>query len=165
MDHEIEERLADATFASQTELRAFMKETQELIARYEKEHQGDAAAETRSRVAAWRRRLLAVIRDNKELPEETEDEEIDEGGMNALRLMNKQLVQAGMNQTLLDKSTLKLMSLDYSCGEIADAIAKTKNKFTREKAARKRGRRNVMLSFCFFITVCVGILFAKFWWR
>lgn len=163
MDGDIERRLENPRVGSRDELRSFIRETQSLIGEYERQHYGDADPRVAGRIGRWRRRILEIIREKKQLggAEDETTEELSKDGIDTLRLLNRQLQQAESNQQILERSTLKLIGLDYSCGDIEGAIVETRRKMQQGLGKERKERRNILIAFIFFAGVCFYILFDR----
>lgn len=164
MDRRIEEALENPQVKSQTELKIFIKKIQSQLSIYEKELYDKELIneETSKRIKAWRSKLLHIIRENKQLPDITEEAtEGEKSGMNTLKLMNRQLSLADTNQKTLEKSTLKLLQLDYSLNEIDKIILETGKKFENSVKIEERENIRLIISIIIFITVCIGIIIDK----
>lgn len=161
MDQKIEERLAHPDTSSQGSLRGFVKDVQALIGDYEQQlyEDGEADPAGLARVKRWRARCLAIVRANKTQP--AENKGFDEAGVETLKLVHRQIQFADTNQRLLDRGTLKLVGLDYSCGDIEKAIAETRKKVQAGKSKERREKRNLLLGFIFFVAVCLFIVVDK----
>lgn len=72
-----------------------------------------------------------------------------------MRLLNRQITIANTNQKLLEKSILKLISLDYS--NIEGAIFETRKKPEMNKDKEMSKSRNLLLAFILFIITCLLI--------
>lgn len=166
MDRQVEEKLRRPEINTQAELKKFVRETQALIAAYEQElyAQEGVSPETQAAVKHWRARMFAIIREHKDLPEtlgaSAPADESDDG-IQTLKLLNRQLGLADTNQRLLEKSTLKLVGLDYTNGDIEKAIVETRKKIRHGKSKERRERRNLLFGFLFLVAVCLYIIVDK----
>lgn len=160
MDKEIEEHLQNPTFSSQQDLKTFTKKLQTKILLFEQQNY-DAEDENDSRIKMWRSKLLEIIKQNKELPEENIEDSNEKEGIETLRLLNRQLNLADSNQKILCKSSLKLVGLDYSSSDIEKAIIDTRKKLENSKRREKDERKRLFYSFVFFIAVCIYIIADK----
>lgn len=163
MDKRIEEALAEPHIESQIELKKFVKQVQSQINEYERILYAKELVipETSQKIKVWRSRLLQIIRENKELPEETYEDPEEKDGIEALKLLNRQLSLAESNQKSLEKSTLKLIGLDYTSNDIEKTILETRKKFESSVNMERSENRNLLIAFTLFITVCIAILIDK----
>jgi hypothetical protein len=161
MDRIIDKLLEKTEFSSQVELKAFVSEVQSKITIYEKvlyqEDQVDSV--NLKKIKAWRNKLLTTLKMNKELPIEEKKEEKE--GLEALSLLNRQVEMADVNQKILKKSTLKVMSLDYSSKELEQAILDTNRKFEKNAKKESLEGRNLIFMFILFLSVCLAIILDK----
>lgn len=172
MDKKIEEALAAPKLTTQAGVKKFLKETRALIDEYEcgqYEEESDNEA-TASKVRRWRSRLLAIVREHKNLPDEEEvaessDEAEAKEGLSTLKMLNQQLLMADTNQKLLERGTLKLVGLSYSCNDIEKAIIESRKKITVGKSKEQKERRNIFIGFIFLVCVCLFILLDKFYMK
>ncbi|KAI4293010.1 hypothetical protein PAPHI01_2284 [Pancytospora philotis] len=168
MDARVEAALDSPVLETQAAVKTFLRETRGLIDAYERElyesEALDKAAE--ARIRAWRARLLAIVRENKDRPDGDAPAGTDEGpedreGLDTLKMLNRQLLVAETNQRLLERGTLKLVGLSYSCTDIEQAIIDARKKMSEGRSKERVERRNLLLSFIFFICVCIFILVDK----
>lgn len=167
MDKKIEEALAKPQIESQIDLKKFVKQIQSQISVYERTLYAKELVipETTKKIKVWRSRLLEVIRENKELPEEAHEDPEEKEGIETLKMLNRQLSLADSNQKSLEKSTLKLMGLDYTSGDIEKAILGTRKKFENRLKMDRSENRNLLIAFVLFITVCIAIVIDKIRFR
>lgn len=163
MDKKIEEDLAEPYIESQIDLKRFVRQMQTKINEYERllYAKDMVIPETAQKIKAWRSRILQIIRENKELPEEKREDPEEKEGIETLRLLNRQLSLADSNQKYLEKSTLKLISLDYTSSGIEKAILETRKKFENSLSIERSENRNLFIAFALLITICVAILVDK----
>lgn len=165
MDKVIEKSLEKKDFATEAEMKAFISEMQSKITTYEKilYEQDKVDAKHLKMIKVWRSKLLQILKESKELPitENAEEKE----GFEALKLMNKQVDLADTNQKILDKSTLKVLSLDYSSKELENAILETTKKFEKSFSKERSEGRRLIAMFIVFIGVCLSIIFDKIYMR
>ena len=161
MDKFIEKSLEKDEFATQNELKSFITDLQSKITVYEKKfYEEDAiTSENLKKIKTWRSKILQIIKSNKELPETETIQEKD--GLDTLKLLNRQIELADTNQKILDKSTLKILSLDYSSSELENMIQETTKKFEKSINKEKQEDRRLILVFILFIGICLSIIFDK----
>ncbi|KAI5168488.1 hypothetical protein PAEPH01_0176 [Pancytospora epiphaga] len=170
LPEEIEAALKDPEPKNQVELRNYMQKTRSMIDTYEQSiyEDGRASEETAVQIKRWRGVLIAIIRKNRHLPEDTEEakerdeEEDDKAGVEILKLMNQQLHYASNNQRLLERGTLKLVGLDYSYDEIEREVRKTRKRVSDGRNKELTEKRNLGIAFVIFISVCLFVLVDKF---
>lgn len=160
MESKIEENLKNPNISSQQDLKAFVKNMQAKIMAYEMASY-DKEENCSQKIKNWRSRLMEIIKQYKELPENTIEDSQDIEGIETLKMLNKQLGLADSNQRILDKSTLKLIGLDYSSNDIEKAIVSTRKKLENSRKKEKEERRRLFYSFIFFIGVCLYIIVDK----
>lgn len=162
MESYIEKKLQNPEINSQEETKQFVSELQGKITLYEKSvyDRGDLDADTLNKIKRWRTRLLEIVRANKERPVQETPEEAE--GIEVLKLLNRQLDHANVNQKILDNSTLKLASLDLSTDELDKVIVETRVKFEKSLKKEEVEYRRLVVAFMVFILVCIAILFDKF---
>jgi len=162
MESYIEKKLQNPEVNSQEEAKQFVNELQGKITLYEKNiyDKGDLDAETLGKIKKWRAKLLEIARASKEQPVHESPEEAE--GIEVLKLLNRQLDHANLNQKILDSSTLKLASLDLSTDELDKVMVETRMKFERSLKKEEVEYRRLVIAFVVFILVCIGILADKF---
>ncbi|ELA40917.1 uncharacterized protein VICG_02057 [Vittaforma corneae ATCC 50505] len=161
MDSIIEKKLESPEIKSQEEMKQFVSEMQSKITLFEKNmyDMDGVNPETLKKIKAWRSRLLEIVRSNRELPAKEDPEERE--GLETLKLLNRQLEYADLNQKILDKSTLKLASLDFSTDELDKVIAETRKRLESNLKKEEGEYRRLILAFTVFICVCIAILIDK----
>ena len=161
MDKHIEQALERTEFNTQGELDSFIKETQVKIAKYEKllYLEDGFDKEKLEKVKKWRVKLFRPAKQNKELPVKEDKEEKE--GLEALKMLNRQVDLADKNQKILNKSTLKVLSLNYSSKELENAIVETSKMIEKSMSKEKQEERRMILMFLVFIGVCLVILLDK----
>ncbi|KAI5150026.1 hypothetical protein ENBRE01_1254 [Enteropsectra breve] len=162
MENTIEDFLERQNFTTNEELKEFSRQANKLIAEYEKHAcvLEDPDEHTSDKIKAWRKRVFQIIKENKKIDQPVDDSKGGEG-IETLRLINRQMQHAEKNQALLDKSTLKLIGLDYTCDDIAKAVKETSKKIGKRNIIEQKERRNLTLAFGLFIMICVFILIDK----
>lgn len=167
MDKKIEEALAEPRIESQIDLKKFIRQMQSQINEYERllYARDLVIPETVQKIKAWRSRILQIIKENKELPEQRHEDVEEKEGIETLKLLNRQLSLADSNQKCLEKSTLKLISLNYTSGDIEKAILETRKKLESTLSMERRENRNLFIAFTLLITVCVAIIVDKIRFR
>lgn len=162
MESYIERKLQNPDTKSSSETKMFVAEMQARIALYEKNmyDRSDIDSETLRKIKKWRARLLEIARASKEHPIEEAPEEAE--GFETLKLLHRQLEHADLNQKILDRSTLKLASLDLSTDELDKVMVETREKFETSLKREQIEYRRLVVAFVLFILVCVGILADKF---
>ena len=162
MEKEIEESLKCPNVNSQSELKLFVKKMQSKTAKFEQQlYENGISDDSISKIKKWRRRIIEIINENKELPEENIETEKEKAGIDTLKLLNRQLNLADTNQMILQKSTLKLIGLDYSTSEIENQISKTKKNFENSMQKELQERKNLIKAFVLFIIICIIIIADK----
>lgn len=161
MDKAIEKSLEKSEFSTQGELKSFVSEVQSKIAVFEKSlyEQDKVTPENLKKVKVWRSKLLQIIKGNKELP--VVETETEKSGLETLKILNRQINIADTNQKILDKSTLKILSLDYSSGELENMIKETTKKFEQNINKEKQEDRKLIFVFILFVGICLSIIFDK----
>ncbi len=119
--------------------------------------------ESLNQVKRWRVSLFKIAKDNKELPINEDKEEKD--GLDALKMLNKQVDLADTNQKILSKSTLKVLSLNYSSKELESVILETTKKIEKSVSREHLEHRKLMIMLLIFISVCFAILCDKIYVR
>lgn len=162
MDQIIEKKLNNPQIKSQEEMKTFVSDVQSKISLFEKEIYGkeNVNEEALKKIKTWRSRLLEIIKNNKELPLEENDE--DKEGLDTLKLLNRQLEHADLNQQILSKSTLKIASLDYSTDELDKIILETRKKIENNLKREEIEYRRLILAFLFLVVICIAIIIDKF---
>lgn len=161
MDRAIDDELRNAKFNSQDELKSFIRKIQSKIALYEKRsYLNESYTEkTASKIQVWRNKIQKIINSNREI-EETEND--DKAGLHILKLLNKQISISDTNQNILEKSTLKLLGLNYSIADIEKIIQETGKRFEQGINIENSEIRNIKIALCIFVFVCLGIIIDKF---
>lgn len=161
MDSIIEKKLKSPEIKTQEDMKRFVSEVQSKIILFEKEiyDKDGLSPEILKKIKSWRSRLLEIVRSNKELPVREDPEEQE--GLETLSLLNRQLEHADLNQKILDKSTLKLASLDLSTDELDKVIVETRKKFEGSLKKEETEYRRLILALAIFICVCIAILVDK----
>ncbi|KAM0671835.1 hypothetical protein CWI42_121740 [Ordospora colligata] len=160
MDEEINRKIMRSNFSSPEELKEHIRLVQAMVSEYEKKmyETYNYDDKCRTKIREWRNKLYQMAHENK-ITQESSDN-IDELEKTA-RLVHRQIGKADTNQSVLDKSTLKLMGLNYTSKDIENALVETKEKM---KKNRKQERAEVFLltgAFVLFVCVCILILFDK----
>lgn len=146
---------------SQSDLKRFVTEVQSKITTFEKQIYGEENDPGLiKKIKGWRQRLLEIIKNNRELPENEDPEE--KKGIDTLKLLNKQINDAELNQQILAKSTLKLASLDLSAGDLDKVIIETRNKMEQNLKREKIEYRKLLIVFFAFLCICIGIFIDKY---
>lgn len=161
MEAYIEKKLSEPDAKTQEETRKFVQDLQSKITLYEKNiyDRGDLSSAALKKIKGWRARLLEISRANKEPPAREDAEEHE--GLETLRLLNRQLDHADLNKKILDKSTLKLASLDFSTDELDKVIVETRRKFETGLRREQQEYRRLILVFLLFLCLCAGIALDK----
>lgn len=161
MESAIEKLLTCPEINTQEELRRFVADVQSKITIFEKQiyERGDADPAVLKRIRSWRTKLLEIIKNNKELPEQEDPEE--KAGMQTLKLLNRQIDFADTNQRILDKSSLKLVSLDISSDQLDKAMVETRKKLENGLKTEDMEYRRLVIAFIIYIIICIGILIDK----
>lgn len=161
MESAIEKLLTGPEINTQEELRRFVADVQSKITIFEKQiyERGDADPAVLKRIRSWRTKLLEIIKNNKELPEQEDPEE--KAGMQTLKLLNRQIDFADTNQRILDKSSLKLVSLDISSDQLDKAMVETRKKLENGLKTEDMEYRRLVIAFIIYIIICIGILIDK----
>lgn len=157
-EEEIENKLINPNIKDQVALREFLKNIRFQMKEYERKY--GISESNVDRMKRWQSRVFMIIKKHRDVPEEITESSRE--GFEILKLMDRQLQQAETNQKLLEKTTLKLIGLDYSFSDIEKAMNETKKKIELSKTAGKREKRRVFYAFVFFIMVCFYIVFDKF---
>lgn len=161
MEKSIENMLDNPEIRSQNDLKQFISEVQSKITIFEKQIYGEETDPVLiKKIKGWRQRLLEIVKNNRELPENENSEE--KKGIDALKLLNKQINNAELNQQILIKSTLKLASLDLSTGELDKVIVETRKKIEQNIKREKIEYRRLLLVFFIFLCICFIILIDKY---
>lgn len=165
MESFIEKKLRNPEVRSQEDLKRLVMDVQSKITLFEKQayDKDKVTADVLKKIKSWRTRLLAIVRGYNGLPAKEDPE--DQKGLETLRLLNKQLEHADVNRKLLDKSTLKVASLDFSTDELETVIVETRKKFEANLKREEVDYRRIVLAFIVFLGVCFGILFDKFYMK
>lgn len=163
MERRIDEALENPKIGSQADLKDFIKNIQSKIVIYEKNLYEKELynPETAKKIRGWRLSILRIIKENKQLPEEKEDNTQEKAGVETLKLLNKQISLADTNQKILEKSTLKLLQLDYTLSELDKIIFETGKKFEDTVKTETFENRRLTVAIVIFVTVCIGILIDK----
>ncbi|KAH9410716.1 hypothetical protein HK407_12g18480 [Ordospora pajunii] len=160
MDDHINKELSRSDFSSLEDLKEHIRSVQVMVSKYEKQmYESDSYNDScRNKIREWRNRLYQIAQENKNAHESLDN--VDELEKTA-RLVHRQISKADTNQNVLDKSTLKLMGLNYTSKDIENALAETKKKMKKNK---QQERVEVLLltgAFVLFVCVCILILFDK----
>lgn len=153
----IEDKFNNCEIHDQEDLREFIEKIKGFLREYECDY--GMERENMKKINEWQRRLFRIIRENKNVPEEIEKSEKE--GIEVVKMVNRQIQQAGANQKLLETTTLKLIGLDYSCDDIEKAIEETNNKINISKLNEKNERIKIRIAFSVFVFVCFYIILDR----
>jgi len=161
MENKINEELTKIRFTSQDELKRYTSSVQMLIQDYEQYlyEMNNYDKFEQNKIKQWRNKLYQIIQENKDIPERMENFDELEG---TVKVIHRQVKKADINQQLLDKSTLKLMGLNYTSGDVEKALIDTKKKIKENQKKERNEIFLIMIAFIIFIFVCFLILFDKF---
>lgn len=159
MEGQIEELLREPCLDSQDTLKKFVNKMQNLIMDFEQSLYAKDDPVLKEQIKRWRKRLFRIIKENRQLPEIAEEGTMD--ALSTLQMVNKQKDMAITNQRLLDKGTLKLIGLNYTAKDIEESIAAAKKNLQFAKSKERKERKNLILGFLFFISVCIFILIDR----
>lgn len=164
MEKLIEENLSGNEIKSKDDLKEFVKKIQSQIKLYEKKlyDKTMVSEENLSKIKIWRARLYDIINKNSDLPDLSVNDQEEVEGINTLHLLNKQLDLADANQSILEKSSLKLIGLNYSSAEIEKLIYQAGKKLESGVATEIAENRRLIFALVSFIVICIGILIDKF---
>jgi hypothetical protein len=161
MEDRIVEELRRTEFVSQEEVRRHVAEVQAHIQEYEQDlyESNRYNAEERAKIRKWRLGLYNTVRSRASVPENTEAlEELE----STARLVHRQVQKADANQRLLDKSTLKLMGLNYTNRDIERKLEEARRRIRENKKRERTEWLMIAVAAVVFIFVCILILFEKF---
>ena len=165
MRQEIDEMLAAAPrFTDEVELRSFISKVKQKISEYEHKAIEDSRryADAESLMKGWRKKILEIILESKKGLKRPESQDGDDEMLETVMIASRQINKANINLHLLDKSTLKLVGLNYSCRDIENEISKAKDVITKNKLEEKKEIWMVYLGILVLLVVCVAILLDKF---
>lgn len=156
-------------------IKSFFTYIQSKITSYEKLLYDREAVDDMSlkKIKVWRSRLIFLVKQLNERKSEqknlvddhlnNQEQSLEEKkGIETLRMLNKQIETADTNKTILDKSTLKLLSLDYSADELKKAMEDARKKIDLGLSKEKQEVRSLFISLLILICVSLLILSDKF---
>lgn len=158
---EIEKALERRDFGSQDELREFVGSVQRLIRKHEQHlyEVDEFTAAEQNRIREWRNRLHQIFQECRGIPEKSEhSDELEK----TARVAHRQVRKADANQQVLDKSTLKLMGLNYTNGDIEKALQDARKRIRENKQREKTEVFLIFAAFGIFASICLLVLFDKF---
>ncbi|CAD26096.1 hypothetical protein [Encephalitozoon cuniculi GB-M1] len=161
MEEKINTELSRTEFSSQEDLKKHVLFVQAMIRDYEKHlyEEGRYDDPSKSNVRHWRDKLYRTVQEHRDISESAENlDELE----NTARLVHRQIGKADANQQILDRSTLKLMGLNYTSNDIEKALTDTRNKLKENQKQERFETLLVLIALLVFILICVLILFDKF---
>lgn len=161
MEEKINKEVLRAEFGTQEDLRKHMSSVQAMIRDYEKHlyEEGRYDGASKAKIKHWRDKLYRTAQEHKDISEASENLDELEG---TVRMVHRQIGKADANQQVLDKSTLKLMGLDYTSGDIEKALGDTRAKVKENQRQERTEVIMVLGALLVFVCVCIVILFDKF---
>lgn len=160
----IEKNLEDVNYEENEKTAALMKETLLLISQYESENYTNYTKVLKNEINEYRKRargiLIKVINKQSNI---NSNEEME--GLSVLKNLNKQLHLADLNQTALEKGTVKLETLNYTNTDIMAEINKASKKIVARKNKEKSEMNKIKWAYKIFLILCALILLDKFYCR
>lgn len=147
---------------TEADLRSFVADVKQKIVAYERSllEGGTYDEDADMRVNKWRKRMVQIISENRK-----KVARVGGGKHNDIfetfKLVSRQIDKADINLQLLDKSTLKLVGLDYSSKDIENEINKTKSILAKNRYEEVKEVRMLYLGLAVLLVVCLLILLDK----
>ena len=158
---QITENLSSYRKVDKKDLSNFIKQTQLLINKYELENYANYTEEIKREVAQFRSKVCEIAKNIKNENEETGEDE----GIEILKMLNKQLILADINQNALEKGTIKLERLNYTNVDILEEISKANSKIVEKKNREKSEMRRIKWAYKMMMILCLLIILDKFYVR
>ncbi|KAL0263972.1 UNVERIFIED_CONTAM: hypothetical protein PYX00_010886 [Menopon gallinae] len=164
MREDIESLLSNPpSFDTEEDLRLYVNRVKQKVIEYEQQllEEGQYTEDAEQRVGEWRRRIWGVISESKRGAGRGNVSEKHSDVFETVKLASRQIDKANVNLQLLDKSTLKLVGLNYSSRDIENELAKARDVITKSRAEERREVWMVYTGVLVLATVCLVILADK----
>lgn len=164
MREDIENLLSNLqSFGTEEDLRQYVNSVKQKIIEYEQLllEEGRYTESVESQVGKWRRRIWGIISENKKKIDRKHVSEKHNDVFETVKLVSRQVDKANMNLQLLDKSTLKLVGLNYSSRDIENELAKARDAIMKNRAEERKEVWMIYMGVLLLAVVCMAILVDK----
>eukprot|EP00866_Antonospora_locustae_P001879 jgi/Antlo1/1879/50 len=164
MREDIENLLSSPqSFATEEDLRQYVNNVKQKIIEYEQLllEEGQYTESVESQVGEWRRRIWGMISENKKRIGSKSITEKHNEVFETVKLASRQVDKANVNLQLLDKSTLKLVGLNYSSRDIENELRKARDAIMKNRAEERKEVWMIYVGVLLLAVVCLAILTDK----
>lgn len=164
MREDIESLLSSPqSFATEEDLRRYVNNVKQKVIEYEQLliEEGRYTESAESQVGEWRRQIWGIISESKKRIGREHATEKHNDVFETVKLASRQVDKANVNLQLLDKSTLKLVGLNYSSRDIENELAKARDAIMKNRAEERKEVWMIYVGVLLLAVVCLAILVDK----
>ncbi|OQS55426.1 hypothetical protein EHP00_666 [Ecytonucleospora hepatopenaei] len=165
LKEKIMKNLKEVNYENKKKTEDLMKNTLILINQYETSKYSNYTEEVKEEIRNYRQKAKGILNKVKEKNKNTREVDTELEGIEVLKSLNKQLVLADLNQSALEKGTVKLETLNYTNDDILNQINKANKKIVAQKNKEKSEMNKIRWAYKMLLILCFLILLDKFYCR